>query len=715
MKKRNITIAFISALLFNLTLFAQDSLNVTKVGEIYDYWHYATDLCKKDDFVYVATNTTGVRIIDISNPDEPVEIGKLSGCDAADEVKVKGEYLYVLDKYNDTGFQIFDITNPAEPAPAGIFSDNTDFDSFTLDPDTTFAYISYVTGDFVVLDVTDPANLSVVGINNIGRMEVMDIQDDIIYGLYNGLRVIDVSNPQFPVQISYLESGLNDYDVCVDGDYVYAAKGPDDLEIVDISDPTAPFIASGYSGVFTSARAVDVDNERAYILDSDNGLIILDVSDPTYPYYLGGFSNTGGGGGIVVSGDTAYAACYYGGFRILNAAIPSNVSEIGAIDPDLIKALAVSPQYLYAFGEDEGLKVVDIMNPTIPIEVAAIPEPTDVKEARIDGDFLYSVGDGSGFSIIDVSDPLNPSVVYNYALEGFNNRLMVDEDYAYVLATEAPFDRLIVFQITDPLSVTILFDEIFTDYCLDVGFKEEIFYLLADCYLKIFDFTNWILTPLDSIQHCICTTDIEIEGDIMMLGSFHNIYIYDISDPVNPEFESDVDLYDGAWGMFLLNSHIYFGRGIEAGFNVLDAADINNVTTAGYYNIPSGWSGGICAQDVYCYYSNNFSIQIFDCSEALSVEKVEEKSQPMTFALYPPYPNPFNPSTSISFDLPSSGYVNLTVYDITGREVQSLVDGHLSLGKHQVTLDGSNWTSGIYFVRLTAGPNTQTLKILLLK
>ena len=64
------------------------------------------------------------------------------------------------------------------------------------------------------------------------------------------------------------------------------------------------------------------------------------------------------------------------------------------------------------------------------------------------------------------------------------------------------------------------------------------------------------------------------------------------------------------------------------------------------------------------------------------------------------YPNPFNPVTTISFDLPEEGNVSLTIYDIQGREVVKLVDGYLSLGQHEVIWDAEAFPSGIYFIRL---------------
>ncbi len=85
------------------------------------------------------------------------------------------------------------------------------------------------------------------------------------------------------------------------------------------------------------------------------------------------------------------------------------------------------------------------------------------------------------------------------------------------------------------------------------------------------------------------------------------------------------------------------------------------------------------------------------------------------FELFPPFPNPFNASTTLTFELPNSSFVNILIYDVTGREVQSLVDGNLSSGQHSVVWDAEGLGGGVYFVQLHAGDFRQTRKMLLVK
>ncbi len=84
------------------------------------------------------------------------------------------------------------------------------------------------------------------------------------------------------------------------------------------------------------------------------------------------------------------------------------------------------------------------------------------------------------------------------------------------------------------------------------------------------------------------------------------------------------------------------------------------------------------------------------------------------------YPNPFNPKTSISFDLPESQFVKLTIFGADGRRVTTLLDEQVAAGRHEAVWEGRDdegrqVASGIYFARIQAGPLAETRKMLLMK
>ncbi len=88
---------------------------------------------------------------------------------------------------------------------------------------------------------------------------------------------------------------------------------------------------------------------------------------------------------------------------------------------------------------------------------------------------------------------------------------------------------------------------------------------------------------------------------------------------------------------------------------------------------------------------------------------------PSAYSLSQNYPNPFNPVTKIDFALPKTGIVKLVVYDLLGAEVTTLVNENMQAGFHNVTFNGDNLASGVYFYRITAGEFTDVKKMLLIK
>jgi len=99
---------------------------------------------------------------------------------------------------------------------------------------------------------------------------------------------------------------------------------------------------------------------------------------------------------------------------------------------------------------------------------------------------------------------------------------------------------------------------------------------------------------------------------------------------------------------------------------------------------------------------------------------VHDYLTPGDFRLYDNYPNPFNPSTTISYDLPAASQVSLEVFNLLGRKVTTLVNGFQTAGHQKIYWNGQNSagvtvSSGVYFYRLTTDTYVQTKKMILLK
>lgn len=188
------------------------------------------------------------------------------------------------------------------------------------------------------------------------------------------------------------------------------------------------------------------------------------------------------------------------------------------------------------------------------------------------------------------------------------------------------------------------------------------------------------------------------------------------------------------------NRILSFIRGDENGINpVIIVTNLSSETLENVFiGIPANFfdhHGNLGGCDVQFLMGEYFEYDVFYCNdETLSFSSVElppystfiltkasgglsteATEEDYTIQLHQNYPNPFNPSTNISFYLPQSTDVKVSVFDVTGRLVATLSDGLRNAGTHVVSFDASTLSSGIYFYRLEAGEFIETRKMILIK
>jgi hypothetical protein len=131
----------------------------------------------------------------------------------------------------------------------------------------------------------------------------------------------------------------------------------------------------------------------------------------------------------------------------------------------------------------------------------------------------------------------------------------------------------------------------------------------------------------------------------------------------------------------------------------------------------------------YINFSNNQLCPPYpSCIEDVGVQdttnceqvSIIDETLPITYNLYNAYPNPFNPVTMLQYDLPEDGFVNITIYDLMGRKVKTLVNssqiaGYKSIQWNATNITGQPVTAGLYLYTIQAGDYTQTKKMVLLK
>ena len=118
------------------------------------------------------------------------------------------------------------------------------------------------------------------------------------------------------------------------------------------------------------------------------------------------------------------------------------------------------------------------------------------------------------------------------------------------------------------------------------------------------------------------------------------------------------------------------------------------------------------AQNLYSVYSDIKSVitKLVD-----KITNINEKNAVKEYKLYQNYPNPFNPATTINYQIPTGGIVSLKVYDLLGREVAALVNEEKPAGSYDITLNANNFASGVYFYTIHTNNFTASKKMILLK
>ena len=180
-------------------------------------------------------------------------------------------------------------------------------------------------------------------------------------------------------------------------------------------------------------------------------------------------------------------------------------------------------------------------------------------------------------------------------------------------------------------------------------------------------------------------------------------------------FENIENIQEGDWILSFNGDKVIGAREWQGStIDVPAMGDDGSYLTAGYIeagSIPTFklLSGGKLTNlegDIPAF-ANNELYMVASLSEAIAL--------PETFNLDRAYPNPFNPVTTLRFSLPVSSQISLTIYNLQGREIISLVDGNLDAGYHSVIWNADVHSSGVYFVKMIAGEYVNTQKLMLVK
>ena len=352
--------------------------------------------------------------------------------------------------------------------------------------------------------------------------------------------------------------------------------------------------------------------------------------------------------------------------------------KLGSYDtPDYARGVAISGTTAYVADDEMGLQIIDVSDPENPSLFGSYNTPGYAKGVAIYGTTAY-VADRYSLQIIDVSDPENPSLLGSYNTPGYARGVAISGTTAYVADG---YSGLQIIDVSDPENPSLLGSYDTPDRARGVAISGTTAYVADEnSGLQIIDISEpenpyLLYTILPHNDSYIWAKPLIIGSRLLLAeNGWNEILTYDISEPANPEFVASY-----LWNLSTSDMVVYD----------------NCLITANYY----------------------YGISILDLE---SITPVDEE-----ITIYPSfkvsnYPNPFNTSTTISFYIPKYIKLKLSIYNIKGQKIKTIVNSNLNIGKHSFIWNGRDEndklvSSGIYFYKMETENFSEIKKAILLK
>ncbi len=745
-----------------------DPVDGTLVGT-YNTPQYAMGVAVSGDHAFVADGYS-LRVIDISDPEGPMLAGTCGVQDYARAVAVLGDHAFMTD--DDSGLRLIDISDPTNPMVVGTCDTPGQVVDVTVSGDHAFAAAWY--SGMEVIDIGDPTTPTLVGTYDTpGSANGVTVSGGYAFVTdgSSGLQVIDISDPASPTLVGTYNTPGYAGNVAVSGEHAFVADWTAGLQVIDISDPASPTLV-GTCDTPGSARAVTVSGNHAFVADYDYGLQIINVSDPTTPTIEGTCNTPGSAYGVAVSGEHAFVGDYTSGLQVIQVFQSEvdperNVGRSLAVDAageTILRARLVTTQtnnVTWELSADGGVDWQGVVPGggwnafTVPganlmwrsTHTWAAPGVNpSVTQLQIDWLYETALID----SIVDVPDDQGGWVRTHFTRSG---RDFADE-------TTLPISNYGVWQRVDNAALVAALEthasstpgKSDANDTPEFGDMPVIMYegkTYVQCPPALgaaasFPAGTWeLIMNVPAIQQNAYIARVPTVADSSGSGTNHAVLvvtahtttpsIWYVSDP-----DSGYSLDNIAPGVptgFAVAYNTGSGNALTWDesedddfqyFRIYRSSDpdfapspslLMHSTAETNWNDPEydGWE---------VYYKITALDYVGNESGPASAGTVTAASEPVIpekYGLYPNAPNPFNPSTTIRYDVPAGGgEMTLRIYDVSGRLIRTLVDGPQTAGEKTVTWNGRDEqgrsvVSGVYFYRLQAPGYEKTLKMTLVQ
>lgn len=265
--------------------------------------------------------------------------------------------------------------------------------------------------------------------------------------------------------------------------------------------------------------------------------------------------------------------------------------------------------------------------------------------------------------------------------------------------------------------------QVYTDTLVEGSIRQIKAKTLPTSYLAVQPLYDALVGSEYGFDANSLNNDIEIWITLTEINCQNGLYLVDSTYNLNFFFRGNVSVI-GHTGQYNLNSGTYFNLKLKRtpAFNTfMNLAGINPQTALAFAYKKAAGQGYDTTGIVTTVNDSVIWAKVSHFSDIVGAPKANltsvnsENNIPTVYSLEQNFPNPFNPSTNITFNLPERSNVELKVYNILGKEVASLFKGVKEAGSHTVQFDASKLNSGVYIYELKTGKFTQSRKMMLIK
>jgi len=543
--------------------------SLREVGATAPFPYFVEDVAVSGNFAYVAAGGAGLRVVNISDPTHPTEVGAWASRGYAEGVAVAGNVAFLAD--GPYGLRLIDVSNPAQPNEIG-FAFEMNY-AFKVAVDGQYAYIAAAGAGLLIADVSDPRHpVELSTFDTPGYAYGVTVSRNTAYVAdgWEGLKIVNVADPAHPIEVgSYKTPGWT-FGIAVSGTLAYVADAFKGLRVLNVSDPSNPTEVGSYEVAGGHAGSVAIAGTIAYVADRNWGLRAVDISIPSNPTQVGFYAPMGFADAITVAGNYAYVAAGSYGLRVIDISDPNHPQQVGAYDTQsYATSVAVVGNYAYVATEpaEIGVHVVDISDPAHPIQVGFVRAPMfggAYRDMAVAGGIAY-LADEQGLELIDVSNPVGPA--------------------------EVGFIKLFEWPGGDVLSSAV-----------GVSVSGSLAYVATETAgLKIVDVSNPAnLTVIgQSRWPNAFAQDVVIDQGLAYVADTDGLTLIDVSNPSNPVRLGFYYTLGTAESVAKAENLVFVADG-GAGVSVIDVSSPSSPILAGFYNTP-GYAQEVVVRGDYVY------------------------------------------------------------------------------------------------------------------